>query len=120
MILQRRNLLGWMLVTQLAIYLSVGARGATVQSIDDKLASESVKISGFGGEGTGWTVNGSAVTTPPFPVSNVLRLTDNNPKDVRSAFYDQPVLIVAGSEGFVASFTSPASRSKSSSGRDRG
>lgn len=92
-------------------------RAATIQKVDDKPAGESIKLSGFGGSGTGWKVNNNnGITSPPFPSANVLRLTDDATKQARSAFYEKPVLVAVGDEGFVAEFTYTASGKKDSDG----
>ena len=81
------------------------------------LPSPSATISGFGGNGTsfpagnntsvsqnGWTVNSNNIGTAPFTATNVLQLTDNNTSEARSAFYNSPIPIGNGSNGFSASF----------------
>ena len=59
--------------------------------------------SGFGGIGTGWTVNSSGISSPPI-ASDVLTLTDNNTFEARSAFLNTPLPIAAVTSGFTASF----------------
>ena len=56
-------------------------------------------LSGFGGNGLGWTVNSSGISSTPI-TNNVLTLTDNNGNEARSAFYNVPV----GAGPFTASF----------------
>src|SRR5260221_1371905 len=99
-----------------ALGSSSAVRAATVQQVDDKLVGQSVKISGFREQGTGWKVNSNGISSPPFPAPNVLRLTDNKPKGARSAFLEKPLLVAVGSEGFVAEFTYTASGNKDSDG----
>ena len=80
-------------------------RGATVLKVDDKPAGETINISGFGGQGAGWKVNSNGISSPAFPKANVLRLTDDKAREARSAFYEKPVLVAVGDEGFIAAFT---------------
>ena len=49
-------------------------------------------LSGFGGNGTGWTLN-SSNGTPPSVTSDVLQLTFSGGNSGRSAFYDLPVAV---------------------------
>jgi autotransporter-associated beta strand protein len=65
----------------------------------------SFTLAGFGGNGTGWTVNSQQISAAPFPQTDVLQLTDNNNNEGRSAFFNTPASVVAGSTGFIASFT---------------
>ena len=60
-------------------------------------------LSGFGGNGTGWTTNQSGLyPSVPTPItSNVLTLTDNSGSQGRSAFYNTPV---PASASFTANF----------------
>ena len=60
-------------------------------------------VSGFGGNGTGWTQNGTNAGT--FINSNVMELTINPTGATRSAFLNTPVAYQAGNSGFTASFT---------------
>ena len=65
-------------------------------------------VSGFGGNGTGWTVtNGANAPTVTAIGANVLTLTDDGPPifETRSAFYNTPVPTGA----FTASFVYQAS-----------
>jgi fibronectin-binding autotransporter adhesin len=64
-------------------------------------------ISGFGGSGTGWTLNGA-----PTVVNNVLTLTFNNGGEARTAFYNTQVPVGA----FNASFVYQASGNKAADG----
>ncbi len=62
-------------------------------------------ITGFGGNGTGWTVNTSGpYTTAATPITNnVLTVTDGANNEGRTAFLNAPQA-VAGPSGFTASF----------------
>jgi hypothetical protein len=91
-------------------------RGATVLKVDDKPAGETINISGFGGQGAGWKVNSNGISSPAFPKANVLRLTDDKAREARSAFYEKPVLVAVGDEGFIAAFTYTASGKKDADG----
>ncbi len=73
-----------------------------------KLASG---VTGFGGTGTGWTVNNNAISSPPF-TNNVLTLTDNTVAQSRSAWYNTPV----GVGPFTASFVYTVGGSKIADG----
>jgi NPCBM/NEW2 domain/Legume lectin domain/Bacterial lectin len=101
--------------TQKISNFSYSVAGATLAKADDKPSAEPFKLSGFGG-GTGWKTNGNGSSSASFPSPGVLRLTDNNAKDVSSAFYEKPVPIVAGASGFTASFTYTASGNKEADG----
>ncbi len=67
-------------------------------------AGGDLNLAGFGGSGTGWTVNSDNIASSPFPAADVLQLTDNNANQARSAFYNTPVPIVRGTTGFSTSF----------------
>ena len=58
-------------------------------------------VSGFGGNGSGWTVTSSGLTSAAV-TGDVLTLTDGNYNEGRSAFDDTPV---PTTDNFVASFT---------------
>src|SRR5882672_11269824 len=62
-------------------------------------------IAGFGGNGSGWSLNGHTFFNDPAPATvnnNVLDITDSNRfYEVRSAFYNTTQFI----GGFTASFT---------------
>ena len=61
-------------------------------------------VSGFGGNGTGWTVtNGANAPAAPAIAANVLTLTDNGPPifETRSAFYNTKVPTGAFTASFV-------------------
>jgi hypothetical protein len=68
-------------------------------------------ISGFGGNGTGWTANlvGHAATVI---ADDVLTLTDNNANQARSAWFNTPV----STGSFTASFTYQAGGDKAADG----
>jgi fibronectin-binding autotransporter adhesin len=59
------------------------------------------QVSGFGGNGVGYTINSSGITSSPFPATNVLQLTDGVNSEARTAFYDWKVPVNAA---FTASF----------------
>ncbi len=66
-------------------------------------------VAGFGGNGTGWSLNGGATVT-----SNVLKLTDGVSYEARSAFYTSQV---SPANGFTSSFTyTPGSGSGTADG----
>ncbi len=69
-----------------SVTLSGGTLKITAQGND-------LNLSGFGGSGTGWTVNSDNISTAPFPSANVLQLTDNHANQARSAYYNTPVPI---------------------------
>jgi fibronectin-binding autotransporter adhesin len=56
-------------------------------------------LGGFGGGGTGWTVNGSGITSTAI-TGDVLTLTDGYNSESRSAFYD----VAVPTSAFTASF----------------
>ncbi|MGA2255166.1 MAG: autotransporter-associated beta strand repeat-containing protein, partial [Thermoguttaceae bacterium] len=74
----------------------------------------SVAVNGFGplGDGTGWTVNTTAVTTAPF-TSNVLTLVDGANGEARTAFLNVPVPV---NGAFNASFTYQAASASADGG----
>ena len=60
-------------------------------------------VSGFGGNGTGWTINrNDTVAAATTIASNVLTLTTNDNGEARSVFYNQPVFV---GHSFSSSFT---------------
>ena len=65
-------------------------------------------VSGFGGDGTGWTTNGGASVS-----GNVLTLTDGGTQEARSAFFDAPLPV---SGPLQATFTYQASGSNPADG----
>jgi len=67
-------------------------------------------IPGFG-NGSGWTLNNNGAVTPTIN-SGVLTLTDNQPSQVASAFFDTPQNIT----GFTADFTYQASGNRQADG----
>jgi fibronectin-binding autotransporter adhesin len=62
-------------------------------------------VTGFNGNGSGWTVNNSGISSAPFPANDVLQLTDGIVSEARSAFLSTPVPVVSGTNGFTVSFT---------------
>jgi hypothetical protein len=66
------------------------------------------QLVGFGGNGADWTLNGSAVVS-----DEVLTLTDNNPAEAGSAFYNTQVPVTAA---FTTTFTYTAGGSKQADG----
>ncbi len=58
-----------------------------------------VGVTGFGGNGAGWTINSSGISSTAV-TGNVLTLTDGNVYEIRTAFYNNPVPV----GGFNASF----------------
>ena len=96
---------------------SLGAGAATLSGGTLRLvpSSGSTVVSGFGGNGTGWTVNSNGITSTAI-TSNVLTLTDNGGNEARSAFYDTPVSFANGSSGFTASYVYQAAGGKGADG----
>ncbi len=84
---------------------SLGAGPVTLNggTLRVSAASSSVAVSGFGGSGTGWTVNSSGITSTPI-TNNVLTLTDDAGNEARSAFFNAPQPFAIGTAGFTASF----------------
>ena len=56
-------------------------------------------ISGFGGSGTGWTVNSTGIASTPI-TGDVLTLTDNGLNEGRNAFDNTPESMGVGNQGF--------------------
>ena len=75
-------------------------------------AGSSAPITGFGGNGTGWTINNSGITSTAI-TNNVLTLTDGNTNEGRSAFDNTPV---ATAGNFIASFTYTPSGNRAADG----
>ena len=75
-------------------------------------AGPSASITGFAGNGTGWTINNSGITSTAI-TNNVLTLTDGNTNEARSAFDNTPV---ATAGNFIASFTYTASGNRAADG----
>jgi fibronectin-binding autotransporter adhesin len=73
--------------------------GATIISAGTLKFSNS--LGGFGGNGAGYTINSSGITSAPFTASNTIQLTDDAGNEARSAFYDWPVPVNAA---FTAKF----------------
>jgi fibronectin-binding autotransporter adhesin len=65
-------------------------------------------MSGFGGSGSGWTINsvGSYITTPTPVTGDVLTLTDGGPNQARAAFFNAPQTFSnSNGNAFTANFT---------------
>ncbi len=86
--------------------------GPTAVSAGTLQLSPISSVSGFGGGGTGWTVNSIGITSTPI-TSDVLTLTDNNNNEARSAWYNQ---LIPATAGFTASFTYQPSGNLSADG----
>jgi autotransporter-associated beta strand protein len=79
---------------------SFGTGPVTLAGGNVELASAGV--SGFGGNGTGWTINNNGSGGVAFPAPDVLQLTSAANNEATSAFYNLPVQPTAG---FTATFT---------------
>jgi len=81
-----------------------------VLSVGVALSSATARgeIIGFGGNGAGWTLNGSAVAS-----DDVLTLTDNNPAEASSLFYNTQVPVTTA---FTTTFTYTAGGIKGGNG----
>ncbi len=74
--------------------------GGVLQLLGSVQSGAGNTISGFGGNGTGWTLN-SSNGTPATVVSNVLTLTFGGSNSARSAFLNQPEPLAAFNASFV-------------------
>jgi fibronectin-binding autotransporter adhesin len=77
------------------------------------LKLQSNAVTGFGGNGAGFSLNSAGITSAPYPSSNVLQLTDGNGNEARTAFYDWKVPVNAP---FTASFVYQAGGNKGADG----
>ncbi len=94
--------------TMLQATTPLGTGTIVLNSAQLRVVGPIAQISGFGGNGTGWTVNNNAIASTPI-TSDVLTLTDGTGNEARSAFFNArvPFAGVAGGlqVGFVANFT---------------
>jgi len=92
---------------------TLGAGGVTLSGGTLQLSAPAGgAVSGFGGDGTGWTVNSINVSQTPV-TADVLTLTTNAGSQGRSAYRDTPVNSAAN---FVASFTYTPSGNRAADG----
>ena len=58
-------------------------------------------VTGFGGTGAGWTLNGTGPGGPATVTSNTLLLGDGSPNEARSAFYNTQLPVGAFTASFI-------------------
>ncbi len=79
-------------------------------------SGSSLSYTDFGAGGAGWKVNNDNITSPAFPSSSVLQLTNNGTNQARSVFYGTALPIASGTSGFNVQFTYTPSGNQAAEG----